>query len=151
MSSELLPYRPNICILLRNHRGELLLGERLNCAGAWQFPQGGVEIEAPIEDSVYREIEEELGIMRKDLRIVAKLQATNTYDFIEPPLYAVNRWRGQTQTFWLVDFLGSDSDITVTTPHPEFRAWQWCPIESILEKVEPIRRAGYVAPLEEIK
>jgi putative (di)nucleoside polyphosphate hydrolase len=151
MSSEFLPYRPNVCILLRNQLGELLLGERLSCPGAWQFPQGGVEIGSSVEDSVYREIEEELGIMRKDVRIVSKLQATHTYDFIKPPTYALNRWRGQTQTFWLVDFLGSDSDITVATEHPEFRAWQWCPIESVLERVEPIRRKGYVAPLEEIK
>lgn len=151
MQTTHLPYRPNVCIILRNRNGQVLLGERLGTPGAWQFPQGGIdEDELDAEQAVYREINEELGITREHIERVTKLSATHTYDFNTPPRYAVGKWRGQTQTFWLVHFRGNDNDINIATSEPEFSSWRWCAPDEVLDTVEPIRRAGYIAPLNEI-
>jgi putative (di)nucleoside polyphosphate hydrolase len=146
-----LPLRPNVCMILMNKQGEVLLGERISNPGAWQFPQGGVEPEQTPEESVYRELEEELGIVRSLLRIITKLQATNEYEFRITPPYAINRWRGQSQTFWLVQFLGSDQDIRVETAHQEFMSWRWAPLSTVLTEVEEIRQQGYRAAIQEIQ
>jgi putative (di)nucleoside polyphosphate hydrolase len=144
-----LPLRPNVCILIFRDNGDLILGERSNFPGVWQFPQGGVEPGDSDEESVYREAHEELGIAREHLDIVCKLKAQNDYDFRNPPEYALGRWRGQSQTFWVVRFLGKDSDVCVETDHPEFTAWRWVEPDLVLSEVEPVRLPGYELAMKE--
>lgn len=145
-----LPYRPNVCIILYNREKKVLLGERSNQPGIFQFPQGGVE-DGPLEENVYREIYEELGIERKFIEINKKLDATHRYDFSEIPPYAAGKWRGQEQSFWLVSFIGENVDIQVNTPHPEFMSYRWCAIDEVRMIAEPKRLPGYEAPLKEIE
>ncbi len=146
-----LPLRPNVCMLLFNREYRLFLGERHGEPGVWQFPQGGAEPEYSLEENVYRELEEELGIPRKSLKIERKLQATHEYEFKTPPSYAKGKWRGQTQTFWLVRFLGQDSELNLDTAEPEFMAWKWCEIEEVRTLAEPKRLLGYERPLQEFR
>lgn len=145
-----LGYRPNVCIILYNRERKVLLGERYGQPGIYQFPQGGVEDGSP-EESVYREINEELGIPREKLRIERKLNATHQYDFSEVPAYAAGKWRGQSQTFWLVLFLGDNSDINVDGDHPEFTGFRWCSPEDVRNVAEPKRLPGYEKPLQEVE
>jgi putative (di)nucleoside polyphosphate hydrolase len=146
-----LPLRPNVCILLVNKQGLLFLGERFSEQGNWQFPQGGVEPDGSIEDNVLREIGEELGIKKDKLRIEKQLNATNQYDWDNPPDYAQGKWRGQVQSFWVVTFLGNDNEIDLATPHPEFSAFRWCTVEQIKQLAEPKRVPGYQKALDEFQ
>jgi len=136
-------------MLVFNRNGQLLLGERNNEAGSWQFPQGGVEDSESLEENVIREVNEELGISKKVLGRLIKLKATHEYDFAKIPDYAKGRWRGQSQTFWLVEFLGVDSDINVATEHPEFINWRWCDPNEISRVADDRRRPGYEKPVSE--
>ena len=145
-----LPYRPNVCMLV--YRGEkLLLAERARQPGTWQFPQGGAEEELSLEENVLKELNEELGAKKKLFRIEKKLDSTHCYDFREPPKYAVGRWRGQSQTFWLVEFLGQDSDIQLDRYEQELMDFRWCTPSEVRELAEPIRLPGYEAPLLEFE
>ena len=146
-----LPYRPNVCILLFNSDRQLLLGERNGTPGAWQFPQGGVELDQSIEGNVLREIEEELGLAAHLVEIVGCMKARNRYDFENPPEYAKGVWRGQDQTFWVVKFLGIDADLNVNTANPEFSAWCWCSVAEVRSKAEKRRLGGYEAALREFE
>ena len=145
------PLRPNVCMLLVQQAGKLFLGERFGDPGIWQFPQGGVEPDAPVEESVLRELEEELGVQRQNLRIVKKLATTHQYEWEEPRTYRLGTFRGQAQTFWLVAFLGHDTDISVAVPHPEFRDWRWCTIDEIRRAADPVRLPGYEPALREVE
>ena len=145
-----LPYRPNVCMLLFNKDVGLFLGERANEAGIWQFPQGGVEPGSSLEESVLRELYEEAGIDRSKLQIVKKLSATHEYDFAVIPDYARGVWRGQSQTFWLVRFLGEDTDIDLRLHEPEFMNWRWCQLGELEKWVEPRRFNGYRKVLDEV-
>lgn len=150
-SPNALPYRPNVCMLVFNQRGELFLGERKGEPGVWQLPQGGAKKKLSLEENVLKELHEELGAEKEDFRIIKQLQATHQYDFGEPPPYAVNKWRGQSQTFWLVEFLGNDKDIRIDRFEAEFSDWQWCPLERVRATVEEKRRGGYEAALDEFE
>lgn len=149
--SELLPLRPNVCMLVFNQEQRLFLGERHKEAGIWQFPQGGVEPEDSLEENVLRELEEELGAPKKYFKIVKRLAATHDYDFRTPPSYAIGRWRGQSQTFWLVAYYGKDSDIKFEQEPPEFTQFKWCTVEEVKALAEAKRLPGYLNPLNEFE
>ena len=139
-------------MLVLNRKGEVFLGERLGEPGAWQFPQGGVVTGLTLEENVIKELNEELGAPAHRFRIIKKLNATHDYEFIRPPDYAKDKWRGQSQSFWLVAFEGDDGEIDLNrSGEPEFMSWCWCPPEAVLQRVQEIRVEGYRKPLAELK
>ena len=150
-TKENLPYRPNVCIILVNRENRIFLGERNLEQGIWQFPQGGAEPDLSLEENVLKELHEELGVDPEYLSIEKKLNATHTYDFLKTPEYAVGRWRGQAQTFWLATFIGVDSAINIRRFQPEFMNWRWATPDQVKILADPKRLPGYAAPLLEIE
>ena len=146
-----LPLRPNICLLVFDRRRLLFVGERLGEPGVWQFPQGGIEDGTSLEENALRELEEELGAPRFAFRLVKKLRSANSYEFSKPPAYAEGKWRGQQQSFYLVEFTGDDSQIDLARHEPEFMNWKWCSVEEVKQLAEPKRLKGYLAPLAEFE
>ena len=146
-----LPLRPNVCILLINQDNLLFLGERYQESGHWQFPQGGCEPDFSEESNVLRELNEELGAPPESFDIIKKLQARYDYDWKSPPAYAIGKWRGQSQSFWLVRFSGQDSDIDLNAHEPEFMNWRWCTVEQVKKLAFSRRLKGYLPALEEFK
>lgn len=144
-----LPLRPNVCMLIVNTDSKLFLGERYDTPGTWQFPQGGIEDHLSEEENVLRELKEEVGVEAEMLQIIAKLKTRNDYDWKTPPDYAVGRWRGQSQSFWVVKFLGKDEHISLEGQEPEFMAWRWCTIDEVLSLADPIRLDRYRSALLE--
>jgi putative (di)nucleoside polyphosphate hydrolase len=145
-----LSLRPNVCLLVYNPKGQLFLGERLGKRGHWQFPQGGVERGRSRKETVLRELREEIGIGKKSIGAITKLSATHEYLWKKVPDYAVGKWIGQSQTFWLVEFTGKDSEIDLaTTDNPEFRSWRWCSVTAVRRMAAKERRYGYEAALLE--
>jgi len=129
------PFRPNVGGVLRNADGLLLMAERLFQPGAWQFPQGGVKPNEALEAALWRELGEELGLgsPTTSCRIVAVAPAMR-YRF-PPQMKArvTERYVGQEQTLFLLDFLGQDSDFALDAhPKPEFRAVRWVtPLDAV--------------------
>lgn len=147
-----LPLRPNACIFLLNSEHKLLIALRVNSNNEWQLPQGGIEPSMSIEENVLREIEEEVGIPPKKVKIIKRLDVIHEYEFKDPPNYAKSRWRGQSQSFWVVRFLGNDSDIVLDSHHEiEFIDYAWINLGELLEKCAPIRRSGYAKAIAEIR
>lgn len=147
----MLPLRPNVCLLVINKNREIFLGERLGEPGVYQLPQGGVEQGTSPEENVIREAHEELGVDRELIRVKAKLKATHSYEFDNVPDYAKGRWRGQAQTFWVVEFLGEDKDIKLDRFEAEFSSWRWCSVAEVLKLAEPKRVKGYNEALREFE
>lgn len=150
MIDKQLPLRPNTCMIVYNAEGLILLAERYGEPGIWQFPQGGVEQGCSLEENVYKELEEELGAPKELFQITRQLTGTHQYEFVNPPAYAKDRWRGQSQTFWLVKFIGSNRDLNLATEQPEFMNYQWCPVDQVIERAEPRRRPGYLKVWPEV-
>src|SRR6187399_2625970 len=63
-------YRPNVACILRNAAGEILVCERSDWPGCWQFPQGGVKGQETLLEALHREVTEELGLQSGDYRLL---------------------------------------------------------------------------------
>ena len=146
-----LPYRPNVCMLVYNRNNEILICERARTPDSWQFPQGGVEPDDSLEESVLRELEEELGASRELFAISYQLNTTYKYDWDQIPEFAKGIWRGQSQSFWLVSYLGTDKQIILDRSCGEFRNWKWCARDKLLKLTDKIRFESYKLVLEEIE
>lgn len=147
------PLRPNVCILLFNPKGELFLAERVNTPGHWQFPQGGIEDGDSEHTTVIKELWEECGIKRELVGETHRLTASNSYLWSEVPQFAKGRWKGQRQSFWVVEYLGSDNEIDLIAGcgenRVEFSRWCWCSVARVIELAAPIRVKGYEGALGE--
>lgn len=54
------------------------------------------------------------------------------------------KYRGQTQKWFALRFLGQDSDIRLDLdPHPEFDAWRWAHLAELPGMAVPFKRAIY--------
>ena len=147
---DTLPYRPGAGVMLLNREGKVFVAQRIDSTlEAWQMPQGGLDPGENPEDGALRELEEETGISRDKVEIIAVAPAPLTYDL--PPDLAgklwKGRWRGQQQHWYLARFLGEDGDVNIATAEPEFRAWRWADPDELPKLIVPFKRELYEAVL----
>ena len=138
--------------MLLNADRRVWVGQRIDSTlEAWQMPQGGLDPgEEPLAGAL-RELGEETGIDTHLVEIVATSRRTLFYD-LPPDLVAKlwrGRYRGQAQHWFLMRFLGQDTDVHIDTPEPEFRAWQWLEPEQLPHLIVPFKKTLYEAVLAE--
>ena len=145
-------YRPNVGIVICNRLGELLWAKRIGQAG-WQFPQGGVKESESLEQALYRELDEEVGLDEKDVRILH--QTTEWLHYRLPENYI--RYQsdplcvGQKQKWFLLEYFGDDQNINIKTKIPEFKKWSWSTKEKMLKLIVPFKRKLYKEIVSEFK
>ena len=86
------------CVLI-DPDGRVLLAERpagKPMAGLWEFPGGKIEPGERPEETLIRELEEELGIAVKEACLAPLTFASHRYDdfHLLMPLYVCRRWDG---------------------------------------------------------
>jgi putative (di)nucleoside polyphosphate hydrolase len=144
-------YRPAVAVMLLNGKGQVWVGQRLdNALDAWQMPQGGLDPGETPQEGAYRELEEETGIARDRIEIIARAPDELRYDLPEDMIGKVWKepWRGQRQTWFLARFLGTDQDIDIATADPEFRAWKWADPAELPAMIVPFKKRLYEQVLE---
>jgi putative (di)nucleoside polyphosphate hydrolase len=149
-----LPYRSNVGIMMVNEKGYVFVGQRLdNNQNAWQMPQGGIDAGEDPETAAYRELLEETGVKKQDVRFVASSSQWLSYDLPEDliPILWNGKFRGQKQKWFLFKFLGEDGDINIATEHPEFSKWKWISQENLLKEIVPFKKSVYENVLKEFK
>ncbi|MGB4192320.1 MAG: RNA pyrophosphohydrolase [Rickettsiales bacterium] len=147
-----LPYRPSVGLMILNNKLEVFVGRRIDSKSeAWQMPQGGIDDGEAPQDSVLREMEEEVGT--NNAQILAETKQWYQYDL---PLYLISKlwngkYRGQRQKWFLLKFLGKDSEININAHHPEFIAWKWVKIEELPQIIVPFKKNLYISVIEEFR
>ena len=147
-----LPYRPAAGVMLLNPEGKVWVGQRLDSTlEAWQMPQGGLDEGEDAQEGALRELEEETGIGRDLVEVIARTRHELTYDLPDDLVAKLWRgqWRGQRQVWFLLRFLGRDEDVNLRTKHPEFRAWRWVDASTLPDLIVPFKRDLYRAVLRE--
>lgn len=146
-----LPYRPGAGVMLLSRDGKVFVAQRLDSPhDAWQMPQGGLDEGEEPEDGALRELEEETGIPRSRVEVIARCPVELTYE-LPPELVGTlwqGRWRGQRQSWFLCRFLGEDDEVTLETEHPEFKAWRWVEPETLPDIIVPFKKTLYEDVLE---
>ncbi len=138
-----LPYRPNSGAILHRGDGRILMGERRDAPGVWQFPQGGVEPGESKEEAMWRELSEELGLWRP--RRLCSLIAVGPqvrYNFPQGVDWPIaRRYAGQEQTLFLLEYYGTNDDIDVHAHEErEFSRFRWVGFLEARELFRPEKR-----------
>jgi putative (di)nucleoside polyphosphate hydrolase len=144
-------YRPAVGVMLVNDARKVWVGQRLDSSlEAWQMPQGGLDPGESPRQGALRELQEETGIDPTLVEIVAQAKEELTYDLPEDLIGKIwkEKWRGQRQTWFLARFLGSDADVRIDTPDPEFRAWKWSDPQELPGMIVPFKKQLYEQVLE---
>lgn len=127
-----------------NTAGKVFVGQRMDQPEpAWQMPQGGIDRGENTETATWRELEEEVGLTTRQVRLIYTTPDWFQYDF--PEEIMKNCWNGhyagQKQKWTLFLFEGVDEDIIL--PAEEFSAWKWVRPEQLPELIVPFKRALY--------
>ncbi len=127
--------------MILDAENRVLLCERSDEPGHWQFPQGGWDPGETAEAAVLREVREELGSDR--FEVVARVPGAYPYRWARPR----DGFDGQEQTFFILRYTGSGADLRLDTR--EFRASRWVPVSEAAGASAPIRREiyGKILPL----
>ncbi len=115
-------YRLNVAAILQNRDGKILVCERIDTHGAWQFPQGGVDEGETLEQALARELTEEISLRPKHYEVLAR---KGPYCYLYGDGKLKKGHHGKEQYYFLAKFTGTESAIRVATAHPEFRAAKW--------------------------
>jgi len=151
---EQLPYRPCAGIMLVNKDGMVFVGSRVDMpSDAWQMPQGGIDDGEEPVDAALRELYEETGVPAELARVVTQSAEWIPYDLpvsMIPRLWG-GRYRGQTQMWFLIEFLGTDADIDLDVHHREFGAWRWASPEQLPDLIVKFKSDLYARILDEFR
>ena len=145
-------FRPNVGIVLSNSLGQVLWARRVGGRDAWQFPQGGINEDETVEQALFRELAEEVGLGAADVEILARTQGWLRYRLPRHMRRHNTRgFQGQKQKWFLLRMLCDDQAVQVNaTAKPEFDDWRWVSYWYPLNQVVPFKRQVYRRALKEL-
>ena len=131
-----LPYRSGVGIVVLNKNNKVFVARRIdNPKNFWQMPQGGVDKKEDFLTAAFRELDEETSI--KSVELIKELDGFITYNLPDHLLGKIwkGKYKGQTQKWFVMRFIGEDSEININTKHPEFLEWKWVELSEITKLV----------------
>lgn len=145
-------FRANVGIVLMQEDGRLFIGRRSGGRG-WQFPQGGMQRGERAEESLYRELNEEIGLGRDDVELIGQTQRWLRYRL--PARYQRRHSRplciGQKQRWFLLRLRRPDPTFRFDiTGAPEFDRWRWVDYWQPIREVIYFKRGVYTRALHEL-
>ncbi|MDF1645643.1 MAG: RNA pyrophosphohydrolase [Legionellaceae bacterium] len=146
-------YRLNVGIILTNDSGRAFWGKRQG-HDSWQFPQGGLASGETAEEAMIRELQEEIGLEAKDIKILGVTRRWLKYRL--PKQYLRHGTSplviGQKQKWFLLRLTASEQKIRLDlSDSPEFDSWRWIDYYEPQEHVIFFKRQVYCQALKELE
>lgn len=139
-----LPMRQGIGVIILNEKNKVFVGKRKdNPIDKWQMPQGGIDENETPEIAMMRELAEETSI--KTIEILKEINGWLEYELPPNLLGKIwkGRFRGQKQKWFIVRFLGDESEINLNTKYPEFIEWKWVNYEVLPNIIVNFKKKVY--------
>lgn len=142
-------YRPNVSAVILSPKYpftcEILIAQRIDIAGAWQFPQGGIDKGETPKEAILRELKEEIGT--NDVEILSAYPEWLSYDFPKNTLDKMKPYVGQKQKYFLVKLRNLDG-VSTDTKIPEFSDFKFVKSNEIFKYVTSFKKDIYLEVLK---
>ncbi|MFA5631902.1 MAG: RNA pyrophosphohydrolase [Porticoccaceae bacterium] len=145
-------FRANVGIVLSDGQGRILWAKRAG-QEAWQFPQGGIHDGETPEQALYRELYEEVGLKKHQVKLLSQTRGWLRYRL--PQRYIRRHSHplciGQKQKWFLLELTDSASNIRFDCgDKPEFDNWSWVSYWYPLRQIVDFKREVYRKALKEL-
>ena len=127
-----LPLRDGVGIVVLNNENKVFVAKRIdNPKNFWQMPQGGVDNNENYYEAALRELKEETSIISVEL--IQEIDKKLTYILPDHLIGIIwkGKFKGQTQKWFVMRFIGNESEININTKHPEFLDWKWINLDDL--------------------
>lgn len=135
-------YRRGVCGIFLSKDGLVLLGERAEQPGQWQFPQGGMEDGETIVEALHREMDEEVGIRK--LAIIRQTEEFIAYNFPDG-LFKNTHFIGQQHIYFVLD--GSTIKAESIKARDEFARFAWFTPQEAYNCIVHWKKGAYLEAL----
>ena len=135
-------FRPCVLGVISNQDGNVLIAERSEPRGAWQFPQGGIDAGESPEVAIRREIFEELAI--SSIEIIGRAKESVRYEFpAEMGGSIAQKYRGQDQIWFHLRCQPGVLPDLAKASDKEFVAYTWVSVQEALDRIVDFKKAAY--------
>jgi putative (di)nucleoside polyphosphate hydrolase len=134
-------FRAGVGAVVLDGAGRVLIFERSDISGAWQFPQGGLEEEEDPESGVWRELREETGLTSADVALLARYPEPLVYE-LPHPASSKKTGMGQVQYWFFFRIRQPRQHISVPV-NGEFRRAVWADFGKAVEQAVNFRKRVY--------
>ena len=144
-------YRSGVAIILINDKHQVFFAKRVGMP-AWQFPQGGMKENETPEQTMYRDLKEEIGLNPEDVEVLASSRRWLRYRL---PRRLVRHHTkplcvGQKQKWYLLKLKNKNAKFDLCfNEDPEFDSWAWVSYWYPLRQVVAFKRRVYILALKE--
>ena len=152
MIEKKLPLRIGVGAIVLNNENKIFVGKRAdNPIDKWQMPQGGVDKGENFISAMKRELKEETSI--QNIKILKQIDQWFEYELPKNLLGIIwkGKFRGQKQKWFVVRFVGNESEINLKTKHPEFIEWKWIEIDELTKVIVDFKKHVYIELVAELK
>ena len=127
-----LPLRKGVGIVLLNNENKVFVAKRIdNPKNFWQMPQGGINEGEDYYEAALRELKEETSVA--SVEYIKEIDKKLTYILPDHLIGIIwrGKFKGQIQKWFVMRFIGNDSEININTKKPEFLDWKWIDLEDL--------------------
>jgi len=129
-----LPLRSGVGIVVLNNENKVFVAKRIdNPKNFWQMPQGGIDKNEDFFTAALRELKEETSIV--SVKLIKEIDNKFTYILPDHLIGIIwkGKFKGQIQKWFIMRFVGNESEINIKTKHPEFLDWKWIDLKDLTE------------------
>ena len=127
-----LPLRSGVGIVVLNKENKVFVAKRIdNPKNFWQMPQGGVDKNEEFYAAALRELKEETSIV--SVKLIKEIDDKLTYILPDHLIGIIwkGKFKGQKLKWFIMRFVGNETEINIKTNHPEFLDWKWIELEDL--------------------
>jgi len=127
-----LPLRSGVGIIVLNQENKVFVAKRIdNPKNFWQMPQGGIDKNEDFFTAALRELKEETSIV--SVKLIKEIDDKFTYILPDHLIGIIwkGKFKGQIQKWFIMRFIGYESEINIKTKHPEFLDWKWIDLKDL--------------------